>query len=292
MDNKTNTPEPSEGLEDQEKLDKIRYFKGSFQDLKDIMDKKAKENTNAMDEVDYKYPQERKGKDTSPVYQTYGIVNNPKKVYEMKNIKPFEEFNEGEYYVAGFGAPAYGGAMPAGYGLAWPDYRSYTGYSMEPVMGIVGGLNECLEQEAMTYENNDNPDHTAKSYLKEAHKCIMEKLNECYEKHGVNEYVQDITQNAPVNVSAVPESYDYESDELDEAYDAAKKTQVIKDRNVRNQKSMEMAKVKGDKTGEEMYKMKIQVDQLDMQKAKLKGEISKIQDERKAQREKIQQISK
>jgi hypothetical protein len=266
----------AEGLEDESTLDKIRYFKGSFQDLKDMMDRKAKKDTNAMDEVEYQYPNPRKAKGTSPVYQTFGIVNNPNKVYEMKNIKPFDSFNEGEYYVMGFGAPTYtqgGGAAPAGYGLGWPDYRSYTGYTMTPVMGVVSTLTNTLGKEAESYDENENPEHTAGSYLKEAHSCIMSGLKECYEKYGVTEDI-------------------YESEELYELYDAAAKTQIIKDRNVRNQKGLEMAKLKGDKTGEKMYQMKLQLDQIDLQKAKLKGEISKIQDERAKQREKIQSIGK
>lgn len=266
----------TEGLEDEATLDKIRYFKGSFQDLKDMMDKKAKQDTNAMDEVEYEYPNPRKAKGTSPVYQTFGIVNNPNKVYEMKNIKPFDSFNEEEYYVMGFGAPTYGtgGAAPAGYGLGWPDYRSYTGYTMTPVMGVVDTLKETLQSEAEAYDKNENPEHTAKSYLKEAHACIMERLKECYGKYGVTE--DEI----------------HESEEMFEAYDLAKKSQVIKDRNIRNQKALQTAKLKGDKTGEKMYQMKLQLDQIDLQKAKLKSEISKIQDERKIQRDKIKQIGK
>lgn len=265
-----------EELEDEGTLDKIRYFKGSFQDLKDMMDKKAKQDTNAMDEVEYQYPNPRKAKGTSPVYQTFGIVNNPNKLHEMKNIKPFDAFNEEEYYVMGFGAPTYsqgGGSAPAGYGLGWPDYRSYTGYTMTPVMGVVNTLKETLDQEADAYDKNDNPEQTAQSYLKEAHNCIMEGLKECYGKHGVTEEL-------------------LESEELFELYDFAKKSQVIKDRNIRNQKGLESAKLKGDKIGEKVYRMKLQLDQIDLQKAKLKNEISKIQDERKTQREKIKSIGK
>jgi predicted nucleic acid-binding Zn-ribbon protein len=83
---------------------------------------------------------------------------------------------------------------------------------------------------------------------------------------------------------------DLDESQIYEEYDVAGKTQVIKDRNVRNQKSMQMAKLKGDKTGEKMYQLKLQIDQIDLQKAKLKGEVSKIQDERKAQRDKIKSL--
>jgi hypothetical protein len=253
-------------LEDEATLDKIRHFKGSFQDLKNLMDKKAQHNTNAMDDVDYKYPNSKKAKGTSPVYQTFGIVNNPNKLHEMKNIKPFEEFNEGEAYVMGFGAPAYGGSSVPGYGLGWPDYRSYTGYTMTPVMGIVDSLKEILMQEAEAYEKNDNPEHTATSYLKEAKNCIAEGLKDCYEQYNMSE------------------------SEIYEEYDVAGKTQIIKDRNTRNQKSIQMAKLKGDKTGEKMFQLKLQIDQIDLEKAKLKGEVSKIQDEKRAQREKIKSL--
>jgi hypothetical protein len=264
----------NEELEDESTLDKIRYFKGSFQDLKDIMDKKAKQNTNAFDDVDYEYPNPRKAKGTSPVYQTFGVVNNPK-LHEMKNIKHFKEFNE-DYYVMGFGAPGgmgqpgSGGAAPAGYGMGWPDYRSYTGYTMTPIMGVVDSLKETLEKEAELYDKNDNPEHTAKSYLKEAKRCISEGLKSCYEKYEASD----------------------DDDEIYEAYDAAAKAQVIKERTLRNQKNLASAKVRGDAEGVKMYQMKIQIDQLDLQKAKLKGEVSKIQDVRKVQRDKIKAIRK
>jgi hypothetical protein len=270
MEKKTDITRVNENLEDEATLDKIRYFKGSFQDLKNIMDKKAKQNTNAMDDVDYEYPSPRKAKGTSPVYQTFGVVNSPNKLHEMKNLKSFEGFNEGEYYAMGFGAPSFsggaGGSSPAGYGLGWPDYRSYTGYSMAPVMGIVTTLKETLEKEAEAYDKDEDPEHTASSYLKEASKCVAEGLKSCYEKYEINE------------------------SEIYEEYDVAGKTQIIKDRNVRNQKSMQMAKLKGDKTGEKMFQLKLQIDQIDLQKAKLKGEVSKIQDERKAQRDKIKSL--
>ena len=255
----------------------------------------------------------------------------------MKNLKPFETFNEKEYYAMGFGAPSYGGAgggIPAGYGLGWPDYRSYTGYTMSPVMGVVSTLKETLEKEADAYEKNDNPEHTAKSYLKEASKCISEELKSCYEKYEINESQdpQKIAKDAwdklhpdeKAGYLSILYDRDYSpsskkfnelsletqkriiqdvkdgtfgdinenEEELFELYDVAKKTEVIKNRNIRNQKGLEMAKLKNDKTGEKMYQMKLQLDQIDLQKTKLKGEISKIQDERKVQREKIQSIGK
>lgn len=271
MEKKTDITRVNENLEDEATLDKIRYFKGSFQDLKDIMDKKAKENTNAMDDIDYEHPNPRKAKGTSPVYQTFGIVNNPNKLHEMKNLKSFEGFNEGEYYAIGFGAPSFSagsGSAPASYGLGFADYRSYTGYSMAPVMGVVTTLKETLEAEAEAYEKDEDPEHTASSYLKEASKCVSEALKGCYEKYDI-----------------------YESDsELYEEYDVAGKTQIIKNRNVRNQKALQMAKLKGDKTGEKMHQLKLQIDQIDLQKAKLKGDVSKIQDERKVQRDKIKSL--
>jgi hypothetical protein len=186
-----------------------------------------------------------------------------------------------EAYVMGFGAPTYSGgsggnAAPAGYGMGWPDYRSYTGYTMAPVMGVVNTLTETLVKEAEEYDKNDNPEHTAVSYLKEAKACINEGLKDCYKKYEV-----------------VDESLDVEDEsELYEEFDAAAKTQVVKDRTARNQKSMEMAKIKGDKEGDKMYKIKLQIDQLDLQKTKLKGDVAKIQSARQAQREKIKAIAK
>ncbi len=265
-----------ENLEDEATLDKIRYFRGTFQDLKTMMDRKAKKNTNAMDDVQYKYPNPRKATGTSPVYQTFGIVNNPK---EMKNLHTFESFNE-EYYVMGFGAPGgmgqpgTGGASPAGYGLGWPDYRSYTGYTMTPVTGIINELSDVLSKEAISYDMNKNPEHTKKSYLKEAHSYIMSGLKKCYKQNGVDD-----------------DNWDLNEENLFE-FDAIKKNQTIKERNARNKKRLEVAKAKGDKNGQKLYQLKIELDQLDLQKTELKDEINKLQNVRSDDREKIKRISK
>lgn len=264
----------NENLEDEATLDKIRYFKGTFQDLKTMMDKKAKKNTNAMDDIQYKYPNPRKATGTSPVYQTFGIVNNPK----MKNLHTFESFNE-DYYVMGFGAPGgmgqpgSGGSSPAGYGLGWPDYRSYTGYAMTPVAGVVNELSDILSKEATSYDMNENPEHTKKSYLKEAHSYIISELKKCYKKNGISD--------------------DFELNEEDLfEFDATRKNQTIKERNNRNKKRLEVAKAKGDKKGQELYQLKIELDQLDFQKTELKDEINKLQKIRSNEREKIKQLSK
>jgi hypothetical protein len=46
-------------IDKNEKLDKIRHFRGSVQDLKDFMDAKAGENTNSMDNVEFEYPNKK-----------------------------------------------------------------------------------------------------------------------------------------------------------------------------------------------------------------------------------------
>jgi len=276
MRNIKNKEKTMEKLEDEATLDKIRYFKGTFQDLKSLMDKKANHNTNAMDDIEYKYPNKRKATGTSPVYQTFGIVNNPNKKNKMKNLHTFESFNE-EYYVMGFGAPGGmgqpGSGTSSGYGLGWPDYRSYTGYTMTPVMGIINELSDTLSNEAESYDLNENPQHTKESYLKEAHSYIISGLRNCYVKNGI-------------------EDSNWVNEEDIFEFDAVKKTKIITDRNIRNQKGLEASKVKGDKEGQKLYQLKLKIDQLDLQKTKLKDEVSKIQGVRRNNREKIKQISR
>lgn len=70
----------SNNLEDDKVLQDIRYFKGNFKEFKDWFDAKAGQNTNAFNDYDKKYPKEEgEQTDTQPVYQTFGIVNLPKR---------------------------------------------------------------------------------------------------------------------------------------------------------------------------------------------------------------------
>ena len=80
----------------------------------------------------------------------------------MSKIPNFEKFNEAIVPV-GFGQMginnfALGGATPQ------------TGYSMTPIAGPVQTCSENIASEACSYHENDNPDHTAEAYIKEAKK--------------------------------------------------------------------------------------------------------------------------
>tara|TARA_R110002073_G_scaffold271245_1_gene434585 strand:+ start:344 stop:802 length:459 start_codon:yes stop_codon:yes gene_type:complete len=96
----------------------------------------------------------------------------------MSKITNFDKFevNE-EIAVMGFGQTginnfALGGSTPQ------------TGYSMTPIAGVVESCSNHVAQEAKMYESNDNDDHTAESYLKEAKKHINESMDRAYENYG------------------------------------------------------------------------------------------------------------
>ena len=91
------------------------------------------------------------------------------------NIPNFNEFKVDEAIaVAGFGQMninnfALGGATPQ------------TGYSMTPIVGLVESCSNHVAEQANMYEGNDNQDHTAKGYLKEAKHHVNEAFDKAYE---------------------------------------------------------------------------------------------------------------
>ena len=96
----------------------------------------------------------------------------------MSKITNFDKFevNE-EIAVMGFGQTginnfALGGSTPQ------------TGYSMTPIAGVVESCSNHIAQEADTYEKNDNDEHKADSYLKEAKKHINEAIDKAYESYS------------------------------------------------------------------------------------------------------------
>ena len=93
----------------------------------------------------------------------------------MSKIPEFDKFNE-TIVAAGFGQMginnfALGGATPQ------------TGYSMTPIAGVVESCSNHVAEQANMYETNDNDDHTAESYMKEAKKHINEAMDEAYESY-------------------------------------------------------------------------------------------------------------
>ena len=86
----------------------------------------------------------------------------------MSKIPKFEKFNEA-IVAAGFG-PSY--TQPYSVATGIPG----TGYSMEPIVGTVNTM-------ADMHETNDNEEHTAEGYLKEAKKYLNEAIDKAYESH-------------------------------------------------------------------------------------------------------------
>lgn len=64
-----------------------------------------------------------------------------------------------------------------------------TGYNMNAIVGPVMEVGNCIAKEAYAYEANDNPDHKAEAYIKEAKKHINQKIDEACEGYLANESV-------------------------------------------------------------------------------------------------------
>jgi hypothetical protein len=72
-----------------------------------------------------------------------------------------------------------------------------TGYNMDAIVGPVMEVGNCIAKEAYAYEANDNPEHKAESYIKEAKHHINQKIDEAYESYAV-------TNEAPALVAPNP----------------------------------------------------------------------------------------
>ena len=108
------------------------------------------------------------------MYMNTFVLRYIKKQMEMKQIKKFNDFINEELVAVGYGPST---LSPYSIGSGYPT----TGYSMTPISFKVDDLGSDVANEALTYEGNENPDHTAESYLKEAKKYINDKLDEIYE---------------------------------------------------------------------------------------------------------------
>ena len=65
-----------------------------------------------------------------------------------------------------------------------------TGYNMDAIVGPVEQCSNHVAEQANSYENNDNPKHTAEAYIKEAKKHINDKIDEaCENYNSTNEAV-------------------------------------------------------------------------------------------------------
>ena len=96
----------------------------------------------------------------------------------MSNIPNFNNFEVNEAIVAaGFGM---NNIQNFGLGGGRPE----SGYSMTPVVGVVESCSNHLAEQANMYETNDNDDHTAESYMKEAKKHVNESIDKAYENYG------------------------------------------------------------------------------------------------------------
>ena len=96
----------------------------------------------------------------------------------MSNIPNFNNFEVNEAIVAaGFGM---NNIQNFGLGGGTPQ----TGYSMNPIAGVVESCSNHVAEQANMYESNDNDDHTAESYMKEAKKHINEAMDNAYENYS------------------------------------------------------------------------------------------------------------
>ena len=160
-------------------------------------------------------------------------------------IPKFKKFNE-DIVVGGFTTNS-----PSRYTMGSPI--ATTGYSMVALAGKNDELGNQVANEARSYEENENPDHTAKGYLNEAKKYVCERLDEaCNSKtEGVNE----------------EEKYVFDPQE---SYNRLKKREEMNIRRYRD------AQNRGDNYAIKLYELRIKMDAVDKKKIEIQTAISEL----------------
>lgn len=98
----------------------------------------------------------------------------------MKKLPIFEDF-----IPMGFGVPSNAAFSISG------SPRISTGYNMNAIVGPVMEIGSCVAKEAYSYEANDNPEHKAEAYIKEAKHHINQKIDEAYENYTATNESRD-----------------------------------------------------------------------------------------------------
>lgn len=130
-----------------------------------------------------------------------------------------------------------------------------TGYSMNAIVGPVMELGNRVASEAYAYEGDDNPDHKAESYIKEAKKHINKKIDEAYENY-------EPTNAAFESYVTIDEATDYE-------YDPPVHAERLKRREEQNIERYRKAQDRQDNYAIALYELKIKMDMIDLERLKV-----------------------
>lgn len=74
-----------------------------------------------------------------------------------------------------------------------------TGYNMDAIVGPVEQCSNHVAEQANSYETNDNAEHTAEAYIKEAKKHINDKIDEACENYSA---MSESTLNEGTDISS------------------------------------------------------------------------------------------
>lgn len=93
----------------------------------------------------------------------------------MNLLPTFESFLEEGFIATGF---SMSGSQPNTTAYSYPR----TGYDLKPVAYKIEQLSKAMAEQAMLYENDDDPGHTAVEYLKEAKQIVCDSIDKAYRK--------------------------------------------------------------------------------------------------------------
>lgn len=126
------------------------------------------------------------------------------------------------------------------------DYSNIrTGYNMDAIVGPVMEIGKCIAEQAGLYESDENPNHTAESYIEEAKEYLNQKVDESCE------------------------SYLMTSEANDNEYDPRAHAERLKRREEQNIQRYRAAQERGDNYAISLYELKIKLDKIDFEKLKV-----------------------
>lgn len=139
-----------------------------------------------------------------------------------------------------------GFATSSGSKYSLGDYSNIrTGYNMDAIVGPVMEIGNFISEQAGIYESDEDPNHTAESYIKEAKGYINEIIDEACESYGMT------------------------TEANDNEYDPSAHADRLKRREEQNIQRYRAAQDRGDNYAIALYELKIKLDKIDFEKLKV-----------------------
>lgn len=165
----------------------------------------------------------------------------------LTNFNEYQEQNE-SFIAMGYGSNSGGRAWSLG-----AVSPGLTGYDFKPIAHKLDESLNDVAADAWDWENDSNPEHKGEHILEGAKDYVNKRLDEMYES----------CQNESVTEST-------------EDYNPGEKMQQLKRRAAQNRDRYKDAQERGDNYAIKYYELRMRLDKLDEEKAKLHKEVKKL----------------